>query len=74
MFLCKTEKLKKGVDFSLALWYNIITGMRNTNRLKGVSTMKKSTRISVGKYTYLTKTQRSRKLRRRNKKVCTVWG
>ena len=34
--------------------------------------MKKSTKIAVGKYTYLTKAQRARKVRRSAKKACTV--
>lgn len=63
--LVKIKTFLFPIDIFLKVWYNIITGMRNTNRLKGVSTMKKSmTKYSRRGYAYITKKQAHKRIRR----------
>ena len=64
------KKFQKSVDKQILIWYNINVVKRTTKINKGGNNMKKGTpKISCGKWAYITKKVRNKKIRKANKKV-----
>ena len=64
------KKFQKSVDKHFFIWYNIIVVKRTTKINKGGNNMVKGTpKVKCGKWAYITKKVRNRKIRKANKKV-----
>ena len=64
------KKFQKSVDKQILIWYNIIVVKRTTKINKGGNNMAKGTpKVKCGKWAFITKKVRNKKIRKANKKV-----
>ena len=64
------KKFQKSIDKHFFIWYNIIVVKRTTKINKGGNNMVKGTpKVKCGKWAYITKKVRNKKIRKANKKV-----